>query len=42
MTIIHLQDDLGHVFTVKLVPLTGRVIVRNGDLSPAVAAALVR
>lgn len=42
MTIIHLQDDLGHVFTVKLVPLTGRVIVRNGDLSPTVAAALVR
>jgi prepilin-type N-terminal cleavage/methylation domain-containing protein len=36
-TVIHLADDSGNVFTLGLNPMTGRVSITNGDVSPSVA-----
>jgi prepilin-type N-terminal cleavage/methylation domain-containing protein len=41
MTVIHIQDEAGHVFTIKLDPITGRPIVRKGDIPVAAAAAML-
>lgn len=41
-TVVRMQDRAGRVFTLKFVPLTGRVIIRRGSLEPAAAAALMR
>jgi len=35
-TLIHLVDQKGRVMTLKIDPLTGRVMVARGDLRPAV------
>jgi prepilin-type N-terminal cleavage/methylation domain-containing protein len=39
-TVVHLTDDAGEVFTVAIDPLTGRVAITRGDVSPAAAIAL--
>lgn len=33
-TVVHLQDTSGHVMTLAFAPLTGRVAVIDGDVSP--------
>jgi general secretion pathway protein H len=41
-TIIHLRDDSGSVFTLRFAPLTGRVQIQQGDISPAIPVAAQR